>query len=66
MPVTINDIAKEAEVSHSTVFRAPRGSSLISKKNTNRIHDTALQLGYFPTAAALRLKKIVRRPCASL
>jgi DNA-binding LacI/PurR family transcriptional regulator len=56
VPVTIKDIAKEAAVSHSTVSRALRGSSLISEKTTQLIHDTALKLGYFPSAAARSLK----------
>ena len=56
MPVTIKDIAKEAGVSHSTVSRALRGSSLISGETTRRIQQTALELGYFPSAAARSLK----------
>jgi DNA-binding LacI/PurR family transcriptional regulator len=56
MPVTIKDIAKQARVSHSTVSRALRGSSLISDDTTNRVRQTALKLGYFPSAAARSLK----------
>jgi DNA-binding LacI/PurR family transcriptional regulator len=54
--VTINDIAKETGVSHSTVSRSLRGSALISKGTTKRIHDTALKLSYFPSVAARCLK----------
>lgn len=56
MPVTIKDIAKETGVSHTTVSRALRGSSLISDETTRRIQETALALGYFPHAAAQSLK----------
>jgi DNA-binding LacI/PurR family transcriptional regulator len=54
--VTIKDIAKEAGVSHSTVSRALRGSSLISEETTKHIQETALKLGYLPSAAARSLK----------
>ena len=56
MPVTIKDIAKEAGVSHTTVSRALRGSSLISDETIRRIQETALALEYFPHAAARSLK----------
>lgn len=56
MPVSIKDIAKEAGVSHTTVSRALRGSSLISEETTKRIQETAHKLGYLPSAAAQSLK----------
>jgi DNA-binding LacI/PurR family transcriptional regulator len=56
MPVTIKDIAKRAEVSHSTVSRALHGSPLIAKNTVERIQQTARELGYFPSAAARSLK----------
>jgi len=56
VPVTIKDIAKEAGVSHTTVSRALRGSLLISDETTRRIQETALKLGYLPSAAARSLK----------
>lgn len=56
MSVTIKDIAKRAKVSHSTVSRALRGSPLISSNTSDRIRETALQLGYLPSAAARTLK----------
>jgi len=56
VPVTIKDIAKEAGVSHSTVSRALRGSSLISKETTKHIQETAQELGYLPSTAAQSLK----------
>ena len=56
MSVTIKDIAKEAGVSHSTVSRALRDSSLISEETTKHIRETALKLGYLPSAAARSLK----------
>jgi len=56
VPVSIKDIAKVAGVSHTTVSRALRGSTLISDETTRRIRETALALGYFPNAAAQSLK----------
>jgi DNA-binding LacI/PurR family transcriptional regulator len=56
MPVTIKDIAKQTDVSHSTVSRALHGSPLIAKTTAERIRQTALKLGYLPSAAARSLK----------
>lgn len=56
MAVTIKDVARRAGVSHSTVSRALRGSSLISIETTERIRQAACDLGYQPSAAARSLK----------
>lgn len=56
MPVTIKDIARETDVSHSTVSRALHGSPLISDSTAERIRQTATELGYLPSAAARTLK----------
>ncbi len=56
MPVTIKDIAKQANVSHSTVSRALHGSPQISEATSDRIRQMALELGYLPSAAARTLK----------
>ncbi len=56
MASTIKDIAKRAGVSHSTVSRALRGSSLISIETAERIRQAALELGYHPSAVARSLK----------
>lgn len=51
MAVSIKDIARIAGVSHSTVSRALRGSSLIPAVTTDRIRQIADELGY--TASAI-------------
>lgn len=56
MPVTIVDIAKKSNVSHSTVSRALNGSTLISQDTTKRIRQIAAEMGYFHSAAARSLK----------
>ncbi|MEO8354787.1 MAG: LacI family DNA-binding transcriptional regulator [Chloroflexota bacterium] len=56
MPVTIKDIARKAGVSHPTVSRALQDSSLISEETKKLIRETALKLGYLPSAAARSLR----------
>jgi DNA-binding LacI/PurR family transcriptional regulator len=56
MPVTIKDVAKRAEVSHSTVSRALTGNRLISDVTTERVRRIAQEMGYHPSAAARSLK----------
>jgi DNA-binding LacI/PurR family transcriptional regulator len=56
MTITIKDVAKRAGVTHSTVSRALRGSSLISEETTSRVRQAALDLGYQASAAARSLK----------
>ena len=56
MPATIKDVARKAGVTHSTVSRALRGSSLISLETTQRICQIAAEMGYRPSAAARTLK----------
>jgi DNA-binding LacI/PurR family transcriptional regulator len=56
MPVTIKDIARKMDVSHSTVSRALRGNPLIARDTAERIRQAALQMGYLPSAAARSLK----------
>lgn len=53
--VSIGDIARAAGVSHSTVSRALRDSSLISVEVRERVQDLARAMGYTPNAIAQSL-----------
>jgi DNA-binding LacI/PurR family transcriptional regulator len=54
--VSIEDIAREAGVSHSTVSRALRDSTLISVEVRKRIQELAREMGYTPNAIAQSLQ----------
>lgn len=54
--VSIEDIAKIAGVSHSTVSRALRNSPLISEVTRLRIQELARELNYIPNAIAQSLQ----------
>ncbi len=54
--ISIEDIARAAGVSHSTVSRALRNSSLISSEVRERIQLLARQMGYTPNAIARSLQ----------
>lgn len=51
-PPSIKDIARWAGVSHSTVSRALRNSSLVTHKTTERIQQIARESGYRASAVA--------------
>lgn len=55
MAVSIKDIAKAAGVSHSTVSRALRGSTLVSPETATQIRLLAEEMGYTPSAVAQSL-----------
>ena len=55
-PISIQDIARAAGVSHSTVSRALHDSSLISPEVRQRIQQLAHEMGYTPNAVAQSLK----------
>lgn len=54
-PASIKDIARLAGVSHSTVSRALRGSSLVAAETAGRIRRIAEESGYSASAAARSL-----------
>jgi len=56
LAVTIKDIAKVAEVSHSTVSRALRDHPAIASETVTRIKKIAGDMGYVPSAMARGLK----------
>lgn len=56
-PVSIQDIAKAAGVSHSTVSRALHDSPLISQEVRQRIQRLAEEMGYTPNQVAQSLKE---------
>jgi DNA-binding LacI/PurR family transcriptional regulator len=56
MRVTIRDIAREAQVSHSTVSRALHDSPALPPETISHIKDLAVKMGYIPSAAARSLK----------
>jgi len=53
--VSIKDIAPAAKVSHSTVSRALRNSSLVNRETAERIRRIAHEMGYRPSAVARSL-----------
>jgi DNA-binding LacI/PurR family transcriptional regulator len=54
-PVSIKDIARVADVSHSTVSRALSDSPLVSAQTKARIQHLAHEMGYSPDAQARSL-----------
>jgi LacI family transcriptional regulator/LacI family repressor for deo operon, udp, cdd, tsx, nupC, and nupG len=55
-PISIQDIARAAGVSHSTVSRALHDSPLISLEVRQRIQQLAQEMGYTPNQVAQSLK----------
>jgi LacI family transcriptional regulator len=54
--VTILDIARELDISHSTVSRALAGHAHISPETKQRVNQAALRLGYVPHASARTMR----------
>jgi DNA-binding LacI/PurR family transcriptional regulator len=55
MAVSIKDVARAAQVSHSTVSRALSHSTLVREETRKRIQQLAEEMGYTPNAAARSL-----------
>ena len=53
--ITLNDVAKAAEVSPITASRALRGERGVAQELVQRVKDAAAQLGYVPDPAARAL-----------
>lgn len=56
-PVTLQDVAAAANVSHMTVHRALIGSSLVRQVTAERIRRIADELGYRPNLAARAMRQ---------
>lgn len=54
--ITLKDVARECEVSFSTVSKALRGSSEISRETMDMVRDKAREMGYHPNLAAQTLR----------
>lgn len=54
--ITLKDVARECEVSFSTVSKALRGSSEISRETMLMVRDKAREMGYHPNLAAQTLR----------
>lgn len=57
MKVTINDVAREAGVSKSTVSRVLSNNSRISKETKDKVNEVIERLGYKPNQVARNLAK---------
>lgn len=54
--ITLKDVARECEVSFSTVSKALRGSSEISEQTIKMVRNKANEMGYHPNLAAQTLR----------
>lgn len=54
--ITIYDIAEKLNLSTSTVSRALKNHSSISKKTTKKVHEAAKEMGYTPNTLASSLR----------
>ena len=57
MKVTINDVAREAGVSKSTVSRVISNNERISKETKDKVNEVIKRLGYKPNLIARNLAK---------
>lgn len=57
MSINIQDIAKKLSISTSTVSKALNGYRDVSIKTRERVMQTALEMGYQPSAAARNLRR---------
>ena len=57
MPITIEDISRQLGLSVSTVSKALNDYSDVSDATKQRVRETALGIGYTPSAAARSLRR---------
>ena len=55
-PVTLEDIAQRLNISRSTVSKALRGRSDVSKKTREKVLSLAKELNYVPNLTAVIFK----------
>ena len=56
-PITLNDVARHADVSAMTVSKVIRNTGRISTKTYERVHEAIAHLGYVPNRLAGSLKQ---------
>ncbi len=57
MVVTIRDLANYLDLSTSTVSRALNGYEDVAAQTRQRVEEAVVELGYYPSAAALNLRR---------
>lgn len=56
--VTMDDVAKKANVSVATVSRVYTNPDMVSSRNRDKVFQAIEELGYLPNALARNLRKL--------